>query len=319
MKKKTIALLSGGRSSEREVSLNGGDQVFNALDTSKYHVLRYDPKMDLHLLVKDASKIDVALIILHGPYGEDGRIQGFLDLLDIPYQGSGVLGSALAMNKIATKQVYHQSGLPAPSYVVINKEDDVDPESCFKKLGLPVVVKPACAGSSIGMSLVKEKNDFQKALETAFLHDDTLLIEAFISGLEITGSVIGNENLTALPIVEIIPNKNYDFFEYEAKYNSGETTEICPARISETLTKKAQSYAKTAHKALFCRGYSRTDMICFQDDIYVLETNTIPGMTQTSLLPLAANTAGISFAALLDQLIELAIEEHQCKSGFADT
>ena len=310
MKKLTLALISGGLSSEREVSLNGGDQVFGALNKEKYSIIRYDPKTDLGRLVADAPQIDAALIILHGSFGEDGTIQGLLDLLDIPYQGSGVLGSALAMNKLVSKQLYEQSGLPVPPYIVKRRGDAIDPEECTKRLGLPLVVKPVKGGSSIGMSIVNSTDFLKDSVDVAFAYDDEILIEVFIEGIELTGGIIGNDRTEALPIVEIIPDERYDFFDYVAKYTAGATREICPARIDDTLAEKAQTYAKMAHRALFCKGYSRTDMILKNKNIYVLETNTIPGMTQTSLLPLAAGTAGITFSRLLDRLIELGIEEH---------
>jgi len=308
MKKITVALLSGGVSSEREVSQKSGDQVYDALDKMKYDVIRYDPKSDLSRLVSDSKNIDVALIILHGQYGEDGTVQGLLDLLDIPYQGSGVLGSAVAMNKLASKLLYEKSGLPVPPYMVIKRGDPVDPETFEIRLGMPLVIKPVSGGSSIGVSIVKSKEFFMEAVRTAFSYDETLLIEAYIKGVEITGGVIGNDKLEALPIIEIIPDKNFEFFDYTAKYTAGATSEICPARIDESVEMKAREYAKSAHKALFCRGYSRTDMILDGKDIYVLETNTIPGMTATSLLPRAAQTAGIPFGRLLEMLIELSIE-----------
>ena len=308
MKKLTIALLSGGISSERDVSLKGGDQVFEALDKKKYSVIRYDPKTDLAGLVADAHKIDVALIILHGKYGEDGTVQGLLDLLDIPYQGSGVLGSAVAMDKLVSKQLYEKAGIPVPPYIALKRKDKFDPDMCIKQIGLPLVIKPARGGSSIGISIVRSKDSLNNHLNAAFAHDDNVLIESYISGIEITGSVIGNDDTTALPVVEIIPEKTHDFFDYDAKYRAGATREICPARISDSLTKKAQSYAKMAHGSLFCKGYSRTDMILKGQDIYVLETNTIPGMTRTSLLPLAARSAGLDFCRLLDRLIELGID-----------
>jgi D-alanine-D-alanine ligase len=313
MKKTTLALLSGGISSERDVSLCGGDQVFAALDKTRYHVRRYDPKTDLARLAAEADMIDIALIILHGPYGEDGTIQGFLDLLGIPYQGSGVLGSALAMNKVVSKEMFQRHDLPTPHAISCRKKDKIDPSRCMDTVGLPLVVKPGSGGSSIGMSLVKTKEGFLPALDKAFACDDVLLIERFLKGIELTVSVIGNEDLEALPVVEIIPDEKYDFFEYDAKYLAGESREICPARISESLAEKAREYAKTAHRALSCRGYSRTDMICKGEDIYVLETNTIPGMTRTSLLPLAARTAGMDFSQLLDRLIELGLEAHENK------
>ncbi|MEJ2099494.1 MAG: D-alanine--D-alanine ligase [Desulfobacterales bacterium] len=311
MKKMTLALLSGGVSSEREVSLNSGDQVYEALDKEKYNILRYDPKTDLIRLVEDAPNIDVALIILHGPYGEDGTIQGLLELLDIPYQGSGVLGSSVAMNKLASKYLYEKAGLPIPPYIVLNKGDRLDAQGWEKQLGLPLVIKPNAAGSSVGMTIVKSPDGLEQAVEKAFSHDPTILIEGYVKGIELTGGVVGNQKLLALPIIEIIPNDEHEFFDYEAKYTAGLTQEICPARIDDEMTQKAQAYAKAAHRALFCEGYSRTDMILKDREIYVLETNTIPGMTATSLLPQAAQRAGLSFSQLLDQLIQLGIEAHK--------
>jgi len=313
MKKLTVALLSGGISNEREVSINSGNQVYEALDKEKYDILRYDPKTDIARLVSDAPKIDAALLILHGPYGEDGTVQGLFDLLDIPYQGSGVLGSALGMNKLASKQLYEKAGLLVPPYMVIKQDDILRPDECEERIGFPLVVKPVGSGSSVGISIVKTTDSIRDAVDAAFDHDDTVLIEAYIDGIELTGGVIGNDNPEALPIIEIIPDTSHEFFDYKAKYTAGVTQEICPARIDHATTEKAQASAKTAHKALFCKGYSRTDMILKDEDIYVLETNTIPGMTATSLLPLAASVAGISFSQLLDRLIELSIEVH--KSG----
>lgn len=313
MKKLTIALLAGGISSEREISLQSGDQVHEALDKKKFDVIRYDPKTDLNRLVAEAPNIDAALIILHGPYGEDGTVQGLLDLLDIPYQGSGVLGSAIAMNKLVSKHLYERFGLPVPPYIVIQHNNAIDPEEYFERLGMPLVVKPVKGGSSVGISIVKSKESLKNAVDEAFTHDDTVLIESYIDGIELTGGVIGNKNLEALPIIEIIPDKEHEFFDYEAKYTAGITREICPARIDEDLTVKAQTYAKMAHSSLFCKGYSRTDMILKKREIYIIETNTIPGMTATSLLPLAAGAAGIGFSQLLDRLIELSIEEHKSK------
>lgn len=306
-KKLTVALISGGVSSERDVSLKSGDQVFEALDKSKYTVCRYDPKTDLLRLVADASTLDVALIVLHGPFGEDGTVQGLLELLGIPYQGSGVLGSAVAMNKLASKQLYEKAGIPTPAYMTLHRQDQWNTQMIIERMGLPLVVKPVKGGSSIGMSIVKTPEAITSAFSNAFQHDDTVLIEAFIQGTELTVGVIGNQELEPLPAIEIIPDSQYEFFDYHAKYLPGASREICPARIDDTLTQKAQACALMAHRALFCHGYSRTDMILSGRDIYVLETNTIPGMTETSLLPLAAKTAGISFPQLLDKLIELSL------------
>jgi D-alanine-D-alanine ligase len=309
MKKMTIALLSGGISSERDVSIASGNQVYEALDREKYDIIRYDPKSDLPRLIEDAPKIGAALIILHGPFGEDGTVQGLLELLKIPYQGAGVLGSAIGMNKIASKQLYEKSGLRIPADMVFKRNDVLDPVDCADRLGLPLVVKPVGSGSSVGISIVKSTDALKDAMDKAFVEDDEILVETFIKGIELTGGVIGNETLQALPIIEIIPDDSHEFFDYDAKYTAGVTQEICPARIDDAMTEKAQACAKKAHRAIFCKGYSRTDMILMDEEIYVLETNTIPGMTPTSLLPQAAEAAGISFSELLDRLIELSLEK----------
>jgi len=309
MTKLSIALLSGGISSERDVSIASGNQVYEVLDRDKYEVIRYDPKTDLPQLVADAAGIDVALIILHGPYGEDGTVQGLLDLLGIPYQGSGVLGSAISMNKLVSKQLYKTAGIPVAPDMTFKSIDMIETRAVVDQLGMPLVIKPVTSGSSIGLSIVKSEDALNDALEKAFAEDHEVMIESYIKGVELTGGVIGNEELQALPIIEIIPGKEFDFFDYTAKYTPGATEEICPARIDEATTQKAQSYAKMAHRALCCKGYSRTDMILADGQLYVLETNTIPGMTPTSLLPQAAKAAGIDFSQLLDKLIELGLED----------
>jgi D-alanine-D-alanine ligase len=311
MGKIRLALLSGGVSTEREVSLNSGNQVFEALDKDKYEITRYDPKFDLARLVNDAPRIDAAMVILHGPFGEDGTVQGLLDLLDIPYQGAGVLGSAAAMNKLTAKQLYEGSKIPTPGYLAFGLTDKIDLPEVVQTLGLPVVVKPACAGSSVGMTIVKEEEALDAAIRKGFDHDDTLILERYIKGIELTCGVIGNQEIEALPVIEIIPGDTHEFFDYEAKYVAGETEEICPARIDEATTKKVQELAAAAHKALFLKGYSRTDMILRDGDLFVLETNTIPGMTATSLFPQSAQVGGYTFTSLLDRLIELAIEENK--------
>ncbi|MBW1676402.1 MAG: D-alanine--D-alanine ligase [Deltaproteobacteria bacterium] len=309
MTKLKVALLAGGISSERDISIKSGNQVYDALDKAKYDIVRYDPATDLGKLVAAASRIDVAFIVLHGPYGEDGTVQGLLDLLHIPYQGSGVLGSALAMDKWSSKRLYKEAGLPVPPFEVLVRGQAYDPEVLAGQVGFPLVVKPRYGGSSIGTSIVQTPQELPEALNRAFQYGTYVILETYLEGTEITGGVLGNHNLQLLPIVEVIPESGYAFFDYEAKYREGATREICPARISETLSGRAQSYAATAHRALCCRGYSRTDMIIHDDIIYVLETNTIPGMTPVSLFPLAAKTAGISFSQLLDRLIELALKE----------
>jgi D-alanine-D-alanine ligase len=304
-----LALIAGGTSGEREVSLRGAAGVEQALNKEKYEVVRYDPASDLARLAADAPRLDAAFILLHGVGGEDGTVQGMLDLLGIPYQGSGVLGSALAMNKHLTKTLYKLHGLPVAVWEMADKAHCADPLPLLAKLRLPLVIKPVRQGSSLGMSIVRQAEQLGAALAKAFQHDSQVMVEEFVAGREITVGVLGNDELTALPLVEIIPDRRFDFFDYEAKYTPGATREACPAEVSEELRVKAQDYGLRAHKALQLRGCSRTDMIIREDgEIFLLETNTIPGMTPTSLLPQAAAQIGLDFSALLDRLIELALE-----------
>lgn len=308
MKKLRLALIAGGKSGEREVSLKGAEGVAKALDSKKYEVIRYDPATDLAKLAGDSASLDAAFILLHGPFGEDGTVQGFLDLLGVPYQGSGVLGSAIAMDKNLAKILYRNAGLKVPEWYMAAKEDIDDQSKILGHLGLPLVIKPGRQGSSLGMTIARCEEDIAAGLQKAFAIDHEVMAEEFITGREITGAVIGNQELTSLPLVEIIPDDKYEFFDYEAKYQPGATKEICPAELEEPITVRAQKCALTAHRALQLRGYSRTDMIISENDIYLLETNTIPGMTPTSLFPQAAAAAGLDFPALLDRLIELGLE-----------
>ena len=308
MAKLRLALIAGGTSDEREVSLRGAAGVEKALNPDRYEVVRYDPATDLARIAADAATIDAAFILLHGVHGEDGTIQGFLDLLGIPYQGAGVLGSALAMDKNLAKIMSRLAGLPVAPWVMVEPGDLADSGRIQAAVGLPCVVKPVRQGSSIGMSIVRTLDQLPAALALALRHDGEVMVEAFLQGRELTAGVLGNSELTALPLIEIIPDSRYDFFNYEAKYQPGATREVCPAPVSETVRARAQDYALRAHRSLQLRGYSRTDMILVEEELYLLETNTIPGMTPTSLLPQAAAEAGLPFGALLDRLIELALE-----------
>jgi D-alanine-D-alanine ligase len=308
MTKIRLALIAGGTSGEREVSLKGAAGVEQALKKEKYEVVRYDPAIDLARLAADADRLDVAFILLHGIHGEDGTVQGMLELLGIPYQGAGVLGSALAMDKNLAKTMYRLHGLPVAAWEMASREHIADPASLLAQLTLPVVVKPIRQGSSLGMSVVRAADQLSSALSTAFEYDNQVMAEEFIKGREITVGVIGNDDLMPLPLVEVIPDAKYEFFDYEAKYQPGATREVCPAAVDDSIRDKAQQYGLKAHRALQLRGYSRTDMIVRDDEIFLLETNTIPGMTPTSLLPQAAAQAGLDFSALLDRLIALAME-----------
>ena len=310
-----LALIAGGMSAERDVSLSGAKEVEKALNPAKYDIVRYDPKYDLQKLVADTAKLDVAFILLHGRYGEDGTMQGMLDLLGLPYQGSGVLGSSLAMDKHLSKVIYKAAGMETPEWLLLEKVQDLKRDEVLSRLGLPVIVKPACQGSSVGMSKVKSVDELQPAVEEAFRHDSRVVIEEFVAGRELTAGVIGMSELQALPIVEIIPKEGHDFFDTDAKYKKGECEEICPAELPEDVANAAKSLGIMAHKALNLSGYSRTDLILSDKGIlYVLETNTIPGMTPTSLLPQAAEKAGIPFSRLLDMLIEFALEKRLSSS-----
>jgi len=294
-----VALLAGGCSAEREVSLKGAEAVKRALKARGIPYVFFDPAKDLPLLASQAKDFDVAFLVLHGPGGEDGRIQGFLDALGLPYQGSGVLGSALAMDKSLSKLLYQNSALPVPRSIEWRKGEPVPQLEFF-----PVVVKPVSQGSSVGMSLVSDQEALEEALFLAGRYEERVLIEEYLEGRELTVGVLDEE---ALPVVEIIPGEGHRFFDYEAKYTPGATEEICPARVPKEIFAKAQEYALRAHRALRLRHYSRTDFIWAGEEVYVLETNTIPGMTETSLLPLAAKVAGYSFEDLVEKLLLLAL------------
>jgi D-alanine-D-alanine ligase len=253
--------------------------------------------------------IDVAFVALHGPFGEDGTVQGLLELLGIPYVGSGVLASALAMDKVVSKKLFTFEGIPTPRGVVLERVDfRADRRSVLERAlrVMPAVVKPARQGSSIGMSLVREPAAMDGALEEAFGYDAEALVEEQVLGTELTVGILGNRELRALPVVEIVAKR--DFFDYRAKYDPDLSQEICPARIPAAVSAEAQALALKAHRALGCRGFSRVDMIHGKEGLVVLELNTIPGMTVNSLLPKAAKVAGLSFSELLERLVELALE-----------
>lgn len=268
------------------------------------------PATDALAVSPHESPIDVAFPVLHGPYGEDGTLQGMLDLIGIPYVGSGCLASALAMDKAMAKKVLGADGIPTPRGAVIERADfEDDPGSAVNSAAslVPAVVKPSRQGSSIGMTMVNHMAALEAALRKAFTFDDVVLVEERVRGTEITVGVIGNRDLEALPVVEIVPKR--DFFDYQAKYDPALTDEICPARLPEAVAKEAQSLAIRAHRSLGCRSLSRVDMIVSDaHGIVVLEVNTMPGMTTSSLLPKAAKAAGIPFPELLDRLVHLALE-----------
>ncbi len=308
LNKLKVAVLYGGVSNEREISLLTGKQIGEALDKNKYEVFFYDTKDELKKLFLDCESkgVDVAFPALHGKFGEDGTIQGMLEILGIKYVGSGVLASALAMDKVMANKVFMSAGILIPSGLTLLGRDIDDLK--IDEIKFPVVVKPVNSGSSVGVTIVKDKSGLKPAAAAAFKHDSRVMIEEYIKGVEITASVLGNEEPEALPVIEIAPKT--EFFDYKAKYDPDFCEEIVPARVSADLTKKAQELGIKAHQTLGCRGLSRVDMIIRENDdkIIVLEANTIPGMTPNSLFPKAAAAGGMTFSQLLDRLIELALE-----------
>ena len=303
-----VAVIMGGDSAEREVSLKSGAAVIKALDPEKYHAMDYEPHADLVRLVDDADCIDVALIMLHGRGGEDGPMQGLLDIVNVPYQCSGILGCALAMNKIMSKERFRQAGLPVAPDFYITRDTNNPAAQAIAKVGLPMVVKPSQEGSSFGVSICLKEEDVQPAIDNALAMDSEVIAEKFIKGREITCSVIGDPIPEPLPLIEILPGEGHVFFDYVAKYTPGATKEVCPADLDQATTKQIQDLAVKAHLALGLRRYSRIDFMMDEDGPVILEANTIPGMTETSLLPLAAKNAGMDLPALLDRLIELALK-----------
>jgi D-alanine-D-alanine ligase len=311
---KRVSVLMGGNSAERDVSFATGRKIVDSLDREKYFVTPLSTD-DLPKLagMPVSERPEVVFIALHGPGGEDGTVQGFLDVLRIPYTGSGVLASALAMDKVRCKALLGTENIILPQDVVFEKFDVARNRRAGREvaqdIGFPVVVKPSRQGSTFGTTIVEKEEDMADALRLAFRYDTTALVEQKIEGIEITVGVIGNRSPTALPIVEIVPKNG--FFDYESKYSQEEglaAQEIVPARISEAEAEEAREIALRCHRLLGCRGMSRTDMFVTEDGVVTLEVNTIPGMTPTSLLPKAAAAAGIPFPNLLDGLINLALE-----------
>jgi D-alanine-D-alanine ligase len=300
MKSKKIGVLMGGLSAEREVSLKSGAAVHQALLARGYHAVAIDMGRNLAAVLVQ-EKVEAAFIALHGRYGEDGCVQGLLELMQIPYTGSGVLASALAMHKLYSKQTFASTGiLTAPFHHFRRGEQVRLTDLAF---GLPLVVKPVQEGSSVGVSIVREEGQLDAALATAFRHDSEILVEQYIKGQEVQVGILDDRPIGA---IEIVP-KN-EFYDFEAKYTDGMAEHIFPARLEPALYEKAQQTGLAAHLALGCSGYSRVDLlVTAAGESYVLEVNTLPGMTALSLLPeIAAKGAGLPFDALVSRIIESA-------------
>ena len=307
-----IGVLCGGRSAEREVSLRSGEAVVQALLAAGYSdVIKIDVQLDLVEKLKQ-HRIEVAFLALHGKYGEDGTIQGLLEMLDIPYTGSGVLASALAINKIATKKIFTLEGIPTPKFTEVTKREvnnkgiEYAVNKVIKAVGVPAVVKASTQGSTIGIYFVHEKEEMSAAIQSALQYDTDVLIEEFITGTEVTASVLGNDDPIALPLIEITSITGV--YDYEAKYTPGMSDHIIPPRLSEAVQTQIQEMAVRAYLALGCRGLGRVDFIVKEQQIFALEVNTLPGMTATSLFPDAAKYAGIDFPELVDRLVRMTLE-----------
>ncbi len=302
-----IALLLGGPSSEREVSLKTGRAVAQAMREEGLNVAEVDVGNNLEALVDDIKRVkpQVVFIALHGRFGEDGVIQGILEYMNIPYTGSGVMASALAMNKVASKRLFAYHGIPVAKYTIFRKGGWTLPgEATLGELRYPLVVKPAAEGSTIGVSIVKGESELEPALQEAYKYGDTVLVEEYIEGRELTVGILGDE---PLPVIEIIPKSG--FYDYKTKYTKGMAEYHVPARLSKETFAMTQEMALLAHRALGCCDVSRVDFRLSTDEIpYALEVNTIPGMTETSLLPKAAAAAGISFRELVLRILESALK-----------
>jgi len=302
-----IAILGGGTSSEREVSLKSSKKVFENLDQSKYNKEYFDFPSDLEKFLKDYKKFDVVMPVFHGPGGEDGTIQGFLNTLGLKFTFSDVEAHAIAMNKNITKIIMNGIGLLNPKYKMLDykniKKHDIE-----KDFGYPFVAKVNRGGSSIGVEIINNKDEFDEKMQNVIKHKQDVMIEEYISGKEETVAVLGNGNdSVAMPVTEIRPKT--EFFDYKAKYDPEFCDEICPAPIEDDLAKELQKQALLVHQTLGCRGISRSDFIVTENNkIYFLEINTIPGMTDASLFPQAAAVSGYDYPKFLDKLIELALE-----------
>jgi len=303
-----VGVLAGGPSSERDISLESGQAVFNALKNAGADVLLFD--IAGNLTREDLKKfdMDVAFIALHGRFGEDGVIQGMLEDLGMPYTGSRPLPSRLSVDKIASKEIFAKNGIEAPAYEVLARGgfNPADLEKICKAFGFPLVVKPRFEGSSIGISIVEDREALREAISAAFVYGDKIIVEEYINGRELTVGIYDDK---PLPVVEIVVSE--PFYNFKAKYKKDDTEYIVPAKVSSCHYNAAQAKGMLAHRALGCESFSRVDIILDerQDKLFVLEVNSIPGLTGHSLLPKAAACAGIGFSQLCLKIVELALKK----------
>ncbi|MHB1419120.1 MAG: D-alanine--D-alanine ligase [Bacillota bacterium] len=309
---KKVAVLLGGPSSDREVSLRSGQSVYEALLQKGYQAVKIDPDRNLAARLEEA-KPDVVFIALHGKWGEDGAVQGLLEILGLPYTGCDVLASALAMNKITTKKMLACEGISTPSFIQtsswevqsIGFTEVVD--KIRNKFTLPVVVKAATQGSTIGIYLVREDADLLPSIKDALNYSQEVLVEEYVEGIEITVPILGNSVPQVLPLIEIV-SMTGKMYDYEAKYTVGMSNHIIPARIPSEMEALVRDQALRAYRAIGARGFARVDFIVSPKIPYALEINTVPGLTATSLFPDAAKAAGIEFPELVEKILLLALE-----------
>jgi D-alanine-D-alanine ligase len=296
---KKIGVLMGGLSAERDVSLQSGEHVFKTLVERGYDATRIFVDRDLDLVLRQ-SRVEVVFNALHGRYGEDGCVQGLLEVLGIPYTGSGVLASALAMHKVKAKEIFRLHNLPTAPYYVMTRDRFVSLEEVHGAFGFPVVVKPAGEGSSVGVSLARDLDELEAACEEAFRFDDSLLVERFIKGREVHVGIVGDK---ALGAIEIAPDG--EIYDYRAKYTPGHAEYFLPARLSPERYRGVLTQALRAHQVMGCAGATRVNMIVSDlGNEYLLEINTLPGLTPQSLLPRIAGLNGMGFADLVEAILE---------------
>lgn len=306
-KNQVVAVVMGGPSAEREVSLNTGAAIANALREYGYTnvvEIDLDPRNFGKQLAE--SKAEVVFNAVHGLYGEDGRLQTLMEIREMPYTGSGMIASVSCMDKVITKRMLRDAGISTPACLIVNKKESGIKEKIMQRFSLPVVIKPASQGSSIGVEIVKEENQLDEALANAFKYSRDILVEEFIGGKELTVSMMQKDGeVVALPVIHIAPHSG--MYDYHSKYTKGATEYICPADLDEETTKKVQEISKQAYEVLGCSGVARADVMLDEEgNGYVLEINTVPGMTATSLVPKAAAAAGISFPELCNIILQSA-------------
>jgi D-alanine-D-alanine ligase len=344
MGKKKIAILYGGRSVEHGVSINSARNIFEYLDKDKFEAyligissggtwyltekvskeiesgeelsLRLNPTSPAFVTAKGKSiTIDIVFPVLHGTDGEDGSIQGLIKAMDLPMVGTGVLGSAMSMSKLVTKRLLKEAGLPVADFVsaYFPEKNNLKFESIQEKLGLPFMVKSASLGSSVGVSKVNSKADFEKAVEEGFRYDDCVLIDKYVQGREIECAIMGNSPAKASLPGEIIISKKYEFYTFDAKYVDGDAVSIdVPAELDSVSQEKIRSLSLQAYQALACEDFARVDLFLTKEgDVFVNEINTIPGFTNSSMFPMMWKERGVSFTELISQLIAMALERYQ--------